>query len=129
MVDKLSIITIVNNEKLYSKSRISLERQDDDNYFEFIPVNADKIGWNAAKSLNYGIEKAKSDWVICAHQDVVFPDGWLASFLTELHKLARKKSQLSACRQIMHMSGVTESIRGEESKKTVAYENRRRANI
>lgn len=90
MVDKLSIVTIVNNENLYSKSRISLERQGDDNYFEFISINADKMGWNAAKSLNHGIEQAKSDWVICAHQDVVFPDGWLASFLTEINKIQQK---------------------------------------
>lgn len=87
MSEKLSIVTIVNNEKLYSRSRKSLEWQGVKDYFDFIPIDADRFGWNASKSLNHGIEKAKSDWVVCSHQDVIFPDIWLKSFLSELSKV------------------------------------------
>jgi hypothetical protein len=31
---------------------------------------------SAAHGLNRGIERAKSDWVVCLHQDVVLPEGW-----------------------------------------------------
>lgn len=87
MIDKLTIVTLVNNQKLYSKSKKSLERQAAKSFFDFIPIDADTKGWNAATALNHGIEKAKSEWVICAHQDVVFPDLWLKKFINEIDKL------------------------------------------
>jgi hypothetical protein len=83
----LSVVTIVNNDDMYRESRESLEIQADNGYFDFISVEADGLGWNAARALNRGIEKGKSDWVVCAHQDVIFPDGWLAGFLGELSKI------------------------------------------
>ncbi len=31
---------------------------------------------SAAHGLNIGIERAKHDWIVCLHQDVVLPSGW-----------------------------------------------------
>jgi len=77
---QLSIVAIVNNKEKYKKSRKSLEIQAGKWSLDFIPVDADKKGWNAATALNYGIKKSKSDWVVCCHQDVVFPERWLEKF-------------------------------------------------
>jgi Glycosyltransferase like family len=31
---------------------------------------------SAAHGLNIGIERARHDWIVCLHQDVVLPNGW-----------------------------------------------------
>jgi len=77
MLKKMTFITMVNNENLYIQSKKSLEKQRKHAFFDFIPVYSDKKGWNAAKSLNYGIEKSKTEWIVCVHQDVVFPLNWI----------------------------------------------------
>jgi hypothetical protein len=80
MPDKLCIVTLVNNEYLYARSKKSLERQADTNVLKFIPIDADINGWNAARALNSGIDESHSEWVLCTHQDVIFPDGWIENF-------------------------------------------------
>ena len=39
-------------------------------------MNANGNGWNAATGLNAGLDAARGAWVVCAHQDVLFPGGW-----------------------------------------------------
>ncbi len=81
MITKLSISTLVNKEDMYARMRASLERQGDGVALQFIPLHADAEGWNATTGLNRGLELAEAEWVVCVHQDVIFPPGWLASFI------------------------------------------------
>jgi glycosyltransferase involved in cell wall biosynthesis len=42
---------------------------------------------NASGALNAGLERAESDVVVCAHQDVYFPDGWEERLLRAVIRL------------------------------------------
>lgn len=79
-MDILSVVTLMNNDETYAGMVESLRRQAPDAFFQFLPIDADGNGWNAAVGLNNGIEEADSDWVLTVHQDVIFPDGWLSAF-------------------------------------------------
>jgi Glycosyltransferase like family len=39
---------------------------------------------SAAHGLNLGIERAKHDWIVCLHQDVVLPGGWDRAVIQQL---------------------------------------------
>lgn len=80
MITNISIATLVNKEDVYARMRASLERQGDGMALQFIPLHADAQGWNASQALNRGLCLAEAEWLVCVHQDVVFPMGWLASF-------------------------------------------------
>jgi hypothetical protein len=84
VLEGLSVVTLLNNDAVYRRSRRTLEKQEKSGFFSFIPVEADKRGWNAATALNHGIDEAKTEWVICAHQDVLFPISWLEKLMSEL---------------------------------------------
>jgi len=71
-----SVVSLVNDDTLYSQFRRSLDASQGEGSLEFIPVHADSRGWNAATALNDGIENAHADWVILAHQDVLCPVSW-----------------------------------------------------
>jgi hypothetical protein len=45
---------------------------------------------NAAAGLNFGIEKAESQWVVCVHQDVYLPKGWDRCFAQQLREAERR---------------------------------------
>jgi len=87
MMESLSVVTLVNNEEQYSRMVNSLLRLEKEPFFRFLPVHADKMGWNAATALNAGIGAASSEWVVCVHQDVIFPDSWLDSFREAIARL------------------------------------------
>ena len=90
MINNLSFVTLVNNEELYLKLKKTLEEQMDDVFLDFIPIYADKKGWNAAKALNNGIEMSKTEWVVCVHQDVIFPHKWINSIKSHLNNVSPK---------------------------------------
>lgn len=73
---RLSVITLVNDASMYVTMRRSLMRQQAGNDVQWIAVDADAGGLNAAAGLNEGLGQARGSWMICAHQDVVFPRGW-----------------------------------------------------
>ncbi len=88
MRKRFSVVTLVNDDALYETSQRTLAAQDVRDELVFLPVQADVHGWNAATALNYGIESAEVEWVICAHQDVLFPLGWLERFRARLGELS-----------------------------------------
>ena len=73
---KLSLVTLVNDERMYAISRATLAAQHPESVLQWIPVDADAKKWNAAEGLNDGIERAEAEIVVCVHQDVLFPNGW-----------------------------------------------------
>ncbi len=87
MMDALSIVTLVNNDELYAQLTRSLAGQGAGLSFHFIPIRADDLGWNAATALNHGLQQSVTDWVILAHQDVIFPRSWASQLVTALEGL------------------------------------------
>lgn len=73
---RLSVVTMVNDEQAYRLSRETLEHQLDARDVQWIAIRPSEHGWGAAASLNHGIDRAEASWVVCVHQDVLFPDGW-----------------------------------------------------
>ena len=49
---------------------------------------------NAAAGLNFGIEKAESEWVVCVHQDVYLPKGWDRCLARQLREAERQFGQV-----------------------------------
>lgn len=73
---KLSLVTLVNDERMYGVCKATLDAQHPERDLQWIPVRADARGWNAAQGLNFGLEEAKARFIVCVHQDVLFPNGW-----------------------------------------------------
>ncbi len=84
----LSVVTLVNDAEAYAISRGTLSVQHDASEIEWIPIEADRQGWNAAEGLNVGIEQSRADWVACAHQDVLYPKGWWRTARARIGELA-----------------------------------------
>jgi Glycosyltransferase like family len=49
---------------------------------------------SAAAGLNFGIEKAESEWVVCVHQDVYLPKGWDRCLARQLRETERRLGQI-----------------------------------
>jgi hypothetical protein len=45
---------------------------------------------SAAHGLNLGTERAKRDWIVCLHQDVVLPSGWDRMAIQQLAEAERR---------------------------------------
>jgi hypothetical protein len=69
-----SLISAVNNQEVLT--RALLNSADVNSASEVILERGHR---NAASAYNAAIEKAKTDLVVFAHQDMYFPDGWFAS--------------------------------------------------
>ncbi len=90
MKPRLSVVTLVNDEALYAQASKSLARQHRPGTVQWIPIQADHYRWNAAQALNVGIERARADWVVCAHQDVIFPLGWWMNVSDQIRNWERR---------------------------------------
>ena len=45
---------------------------------------------SAADGLNRGLERARHEWVVCVHQDVVLPEGWDRCLAQQLREAERR---------------------------------------
>jgi len=72
----LTVVSLVTDDVLHAMSRGTLDAQLRPGEVEWVTVRANERGWNAATALNAGIARAQAPWVVCAHQDVLFPRGW-----------------------------------------------------
>ncbi len=79
-----SVVTLVNDPMQYMRMRAGLAAQHEAEAIQWIPIDADGKGWNAAAALNHGLEQAEGEWVVCAHQDVLFPEGWWGRVLEQI---------------------------------------------
>lgn len=71
----LSIICAYNDEKIL-KEKLEKSLQDQKNaFYEYVPINTCKNGFiSAAQALNYAGEKAKGEYLVFLHQDIVMED-------------------------------------------------------
>jgi hypothetical protein len=83
----LSVVTLVNDPVAYAISRGTLAAQHGADEIEWLPVEADARGWNAAQGLNDGLERCRAEWAACAHQDVLYPKGWWRGALARIAEL------------------------------------------
>jgi len=72
---KATFVIPVNNEGLYAKLEKKLGAEN------CIPICDSE---SAAKALNRGIALTKTDIIVCCHQDVEFPAGWLKKLESQI---------------------------------------------
>ena len=82
----IAFVTLVNDRAQFDACQASLRAQSDP-LPTWLMVEPNQHGWNAAQGLNHGIEQLAADWIVCVHQDVLFPPGFWARFSSALHAL------------------------------------------
>lgn len=79
----LSVVTLVNDDEQYAVMRASLSAQAPGE-LEWLAQRPDETGLGATESLNIGLADAGGDWILCVHQDVIFPSGWWRTAVRQL---------------------------------------------
>ncbi|MBL8728188.1 MAG: glycosyltransferase [Planctomycetes bacterium] len=82
----IALLTLVNDRAQFAACQASL-RPDAQPFPEWLAVEPNKNGWNAAQGLNHGLDRLAADWVVCVHQDVLFPRGFWARLGAALARL------------------------------------------
>lgn len=86
MSPSIALVTLVNDRTQFAACQQSLRRQAGE-LPPWVAVQPNPRGWNAAQGLNHGLDQVAADWVLCVHQDLLFPDGWLARLRQQLQRL------------------------------------------
>jgi len=86
-VPTIAFLTLVNDRVQFDACQASL-RQDAQPFPEWLAVEPNKNGWNAAQGLNHGLDRLDAEWIVCVHQDVVFPRGFWKRLGAALAQLA-----------------------------------------
>jgi hypothetical protein len=68
-------------------------------------------GQNVGAKLNVGLERAKSEWVVCIHQDVWLPAGWDTTLAQQLHEAERRFGPIG----VVGVYGVGDVIASDDS--------------
>lgn len=79
-----SLISCVNNMKIYDKNISNSDIVYEEILKDEVLVNNSDNKFSASKALNEGIQIAHQDWIICCHQDVSFPKGWLSKVVANI---------------------------------------------
>lgn len=82
----IAFLTLVNDRAQFEACQGSLRRQAEP-FPEWLAVEPNKNGWNAAQGLNHGLDILEAEWVVCVHQDVLFPPGFWLRFTAALADL------------------------------------------
>jgi len=72
-VTDIGFVTLVNDDAQFAACRASLQRLVDP-LPPWLAVRPNQRGWNAAQGLDHGLGELDTEWVVCVHQDVLFPD-------------------------------------------------------
>ncbi|MFY9341011.1 MAG: glycosyltransferase [Planctomycetota bacterium] len=71
----VALLTLVNDRAQFAACQASL-RASASPFPQWSMVEPNAHGWNAAQGLNHGLDGLTADWIVCVHQDVLFPPGW-----------------------------------------------------
>jgi hypothetical protein len=85
-VSDIGFVTLVNDRAQFDACQASLSRSAG-SLPEWLMVEPNGRGWNAAQGLNHGLDQLDAEWVVCVHQDVLFPDGFWQRFRRALAAL------------------------------------------
>jgi hypothetical protein len=55
-------------------------------------------GHQVGAKLNFGLEQARNEWVVCIHQDVWLPPGWDVRLTQEIHEAERRFGPIGLAR-------------------------------
>jgi hypothetical protein len=77
--DRVSVLTLVNDESKYRLMRESFATANGLDAV-FLPIDADGRGMSASEGLNWGLDRADTEWCIMVHQDVIIPPDWWLRF-------------------------------------------------
>lgn len=82
---KFSIVTLVNDQKVYSDFLNDLKLQDCNFDFEIVAIpNFNNFYTSSAEALNIGVDLSESEYIIMAHQDLRVPNNWLDSIFDHI---------------------------------------------
>lgn len=84
-------VCVSHEEVLHANLLASPDLQQDRSHTILLGTSAT----SAAAIHNQALERAQTDWVICAHQDVYLPKNWIARFLQRLNEAEAKLGKLS----------------------------------
>ena len=82
----IAFLSLVNDRAQFTDCQASL-RAIAEPFPEWLMVEPNQHGWNAAQGLNHGLERLAADWVVCIHQDVQFPPEFWRKLTTALRSL------------------------------------------
>ena len=85
-MNRYALVSLVNDTAQFEGCQESLRRIADP-FPEWLKVEPNKNGWNAAQGLNHGIDQLNAEWIICLHQDVLFPDDFWQRLTSSLDAL------------------------------------------
>lgn len=72
----IALLSLVNDRVQFDACQASL-RAIARPFPEWLMVEPNARGWNAAQGLNHGLDTLQADWIVTVHQDVLFPaDFW-----------------------------------------------------
>lgn len=87
----ISFVCCVNNLKQYSNFVVgSLFKNNTKRNYETIPILNFGNKYSAARALNIGLKKARSDIVVFLHQDVMLFDGWIDMLFERISEIEKK---------------------------------------
>lgn len=82
----VAFVSLVNDRAQFAACQASL-RAIASPFPEWLMVEPNLRGWNAAQGLNHGIEQLDAEWIVCVHQDVLFPADFWQRLTTSLAAL------------------------------------------
>ncbi len=86
MSQSIAFVSLVNDRAQFAACQQSLWAQAEP-LPPWLMVEPNARGWNAAEGLNWGIGQADADWILCVHQDLLFPAGWWGRLRAQLAAL------------------------------------------
>lgn len=89
----LTVVVLVDNLVQYDRIKGTLERQHREGDIQWIAVESANHGDNDARALNHGLSQATASWIVCAHQDVLFPDGWWPRVRRQIARWEARRNQ------------------------------------
>ena len=91
---QLSLVCCVNRHDVFNDCLMaSLPRAGMTGRAEVIPIDNRSNQYSVPQALNRGIEKSRAPLVVCCHQDVRLPDGWLDRFFGQIARVEDRDRQ------------------------------------
>ncbi len=82
----VAFLSLVNDRAQFDACQASL-RAIAQPFPQWLMVEPNRHGWNAAQGLNHGIDQLDAEWIVCVHQDVLFPSDFWSRFTRALAQL------------------------------------------
>jgi hypothetical protein len=82
----IAFLSLVNDRAQFDACQASL-RAIAEPFPEWLMIEPNARGWNAAQGLNHGLDTLRADWVVAVHQDVLFPTDFWHRLTTSLAAL------------------------------------------